>query len=105
MDFIANSRRYSGTVRRGSAIRNAGKVEVINVYAGNLIQVESVEGDVLRQIHALTERGNFSVQHIEPIISRYGAFPHLALVIHGFEMGGNDSEVVIVSTDYPIQEG
>lgn len=102
-DFIASHRHFPGTIRRGSAIVNAGRDEIINVYSGNLIRVETVEGDLRCAITSLQGLPDFVVQDITPTVSQYGGTPHLVLNIHGFTAGSNDQELVIISTGYEVQ--
>ena len=104
-DYIAAHRHFTGRARRGSAIVNGGRDEIINVYDGNRITVETVEGEIRATITSLMGWPDFSVQTITPTVSKYGGTPHLVLNIHGFTAGASDQELVIISTDYEIVEG
>lgn len=102
MDSIASDRAWPGLVRRGSAIRNAGRVEIINIFDGNRIEVDTVEGVCLRHISSLEAHPAFAVQSVTPVISDYGGTPHLVLVLHGFTAGANTTEQIIITTNYPV---
>lgn len=102
-DFIASRRRYPGRVRHGTSFVNAGRIEAVNIYDGNRVQIETVEGVVLATLTSLANNApNFSVQDVEATVSQYGGTPHLVLTFHGFEIGSNDQEEIEVSTDYPV---
>lgn len=104
MGVIASDLSYPGLVRRGSAIRNAGRVENLDVLADNTIVVRSVENAVLYTETALLGVPGFVVQTITPVISHMGATVHLVLVVHGFTAGANDQRRITVSTLYPVVE-
>ena len=104
MGSIASDLSYPGLVRRGSAIRNAGLIENIDVLADNTICVRTVEGVVRYFETALRIVPGFIIQSVTPLVSHYGATPHLVLVLHGFTAGQNDQRRITISTDYPVVE-